>query len=342
MSSKPARYIVSPGYDWAFFLLPPVAALWLGVAISGTVFTDLSFRLAGDETTGAALLIGTVVHAHLVAVFFRSHNNPAIFRLYPLRFILVPIVLWLAIVSSMWLAITATVVATFWDVWHSGAQTFGFARIYDRNHGNPPELARKLDFWANQLLYAGPILAGATLVDHVDSFDNYEAVGSALLTRVPAYVQSNQRYLTWAILAAGTVFLIVYVYTHWLLHRRGRWVSPLKVYLVASTGLCSIYTWGFNSWGEAFFIMNLFHAVQYLALVWAMEKRRIMSRLRVSEGPRGKLVALALFLGAVFAYGLGAELLDADFRTLWAITIVVSLMHFWYDGFIWSVGKKQV
>jgi hypothetical protein len=126
------------------------------------------------------------------------------------------------------------------------------------------------------------------------------------------------------------------------MHRRGHRVSPLKVYLVASTGLCSIYTWGFNSWGEAFFIMNLFHAVQYLALVWAMEKRRIMSRLRVSEGPRGKAVALAVFLGAVLSYGVGAELLDADFRTLWAITIVVSLMHFWYDGFVWSVSKKQI
>jgi hypothetical protein len=155
-------------------------------------------------------------------------------------------------------------------------------------------------------------------------------------------VQSNQRYLTWAILVAGTLLLIAYVYTHWLMHRRGHRVSPLKVYLVASTGLCSIYTWGFNSWGEAFFIMNLFHAVQYLALVWAMEKRRIMSRLRVSESPRGKLMALAVFLGAVSAYGLGAELLDPDFKTLWALTMVVSLMHFWYDGFIWSVARKQV
>jgi hypothetical protein len=342
MSSKSARYIVSPGYDWAFFLLPPVTALWLGIMISGSAFADVGFEIAGGESTGAGLLIGTVIHAHLVAVFFRSHNNPAIFRLYPLRFILVPITLWLALVSSVWLAVTATVVATFWDVWHSGAQTFGFARIYDRNHGNPPHLARKLDFWANQLLYAGPILAGATLMDHVDVFDNYDAVGSALLTRVPAHVQGYQRYLTWAILIAGTMLLLAYVITHWRLHRRGHRVSPLKVYLVTSTGLCSIYTWGFNSWGEAFFIMNLFHAVQYLALVWAMEKRRIMSRLGVSESRRGTWVALSVFLGGVLAYGLGAELLDSDFRSLWAATIVVSLMHFWYDGFVWSVAKKQV
>ena len=96
------------------------------------------------------------------------------------------IVLWLAIVISPWIAVASTVVATFWDVWHSGAQTFGFARIYERNHGTPPELGRRLDFWLQQLLYAGPILAGATLMDHVDSFDNIASVGDALFSSVPA------------------------------------------------------------------------------------------------------------------------------------------------------------
>ena len=42
------------------------------------------------------------------------------------------------------------------------------------------------------------------------------------------------------------------------------------------------------------------------------------------------------------AYGLGAQILDEDLTALWAVTIVVSLMHFWYDAFIWSVRKNQV
>jgi hypothetical protein len=35
-------------------------------------------------------------------------------------------------------------------------------------------------------------------------------------------------------------------------------------------------------------------------------------------------------------------LLDGDARHLWAITIVVSLMHFWYDGFVWSVRRREI
>ena len=108
----------------------------------------------------------------------------------------------------------------------------------------------------------------------------------------------------------------------------------LKVYLLATTGLCSIYTWGFNTWGEAFFIKNLFHGVQYLALVWAMEKKTLAARL-------GKLAA-TVFFGSCALYGVGVALLDAGITTLWAVTIVVSIMHFWYDGFVWSVRRKEI
>ena len=336
--SSPRRYIVSSWYDWAFFLLPPTAALCVGVLISGSSFSNSVFTFAGFETTWAELALGSLVHAHLVAVFFRSHGNRDVFDQYRWRFIAVPLILYVAIVSSATLAVTATVVATFWDVWHSGAQTFGFARIYDRNAGVPPQLGRRLDLWINQLLYAGPILAGATLFDHLESFESYEDIGVTLFTAVPATVGGFQTWLTYLVVGAGTLLILFYVLFQLHLARRGFKPSPLKIVIVASTGLCSIYTWGFNSWGEAFFIMNLFHAVQYLALVWATEKKRIVERFRARSPRRG----LAMFLAVLFAYGFGAQTVDPGITGLWAITIVVSLMHFWYDGFIWSVKKKQV
>jgi hypothetical protein len=335
-------YVVGRAYDWAFFLLPPLFALGAGIAISGSDFSGRAFVLYGFETTGAELFMNVLVHAHLVAVFFRSHGNPAVFARHPFRFVVVPIALWLSIVGSAWIAVASTVVATFWDVWHSGAQTFGFARIYDRNAGVPPEAGRRLDYALNQLLYAGPILAGATLMDHVESFYDFESVGDAFFSAVPAYVEGQRRLLTYAVLIGGAAFLAYYVIAHARLARRGHPASPLKVFLLASTGFCSIYSWGFNSWGEAFFIMNLFHAVQYLALVWAKEKDVIAARLG-GRGPRrgGALTAL-LFFGSVIAYGAAVALIDPGLETVWALTMVVSLMHFWYDGFIWSVRRAQV
>jgi hypothetical protein len=334
-------YIVNRTYDWLFFLAPPMFALALGVLVSGSpLLTDEPFWIGGEKDTLVGFFIGTVIHAHLVAVFFRSHGNAQIRKLYPIRFFVVPVVLWAAIVISPWIAVASSVVATFWDVWHSGAQTFGFARIYERNHGTPPELGRRLDFWLQQLLYAGPMLAGATLMDHVSSFDKFESVGDVFFSSVPAAVEGHSQHLTYGVLIAGTALIAAYVIVYWRLAQRGEWKPPwLKIWLVASTGFVSIYTWGFNSWGQAFLIMNLFHGVQYLALVWVMEKKRIGELMRMPNRPQ---LVLAVYLGSCIAYGLGVQALDADLTTLWAITMVVSLMHFWYDAFVWSVRRAQV
>jgi hypothetical protein len=333
-------YIVSRSFDWLFFLGAPMWALSLGILVSGSFLANDIWFLGGEDDTLVGFFIGTMIHAHLVAVFFRSHGNPAIRKLYPIRFFIVPVILWVGIVYSPWLAAASTVVATFWDVWHSGAQTFGFARIYERNHGTPPELGRRLDFVLQQVFYLGPILAGATLMDHVDSFSSFEKIGDAFFSSVPAKVEGYASYLTYGVVIVGTAVVIAYVLTYWQLARSGDWKPPwLKIWLVASTGFVSIYTWAFNSWGQAFLIMNLFHAVQYLALVWAMEGKRIAALMRLPSRPS---IALAIYLGSVLAYGLGVQALDSDLTTLWAITMVVSLMHFWYDAFVWSVRRAQV
>jgi hypothetical protein len=332
-------YIVSFTYDWVFFLAAPMLALALGILVSGNNALSVSeYSFGGERDNLIGFFTGTMIHAHLVAVFFRSHGNPAIRKLYPIRFLVVPIILWLAIVVSPWIAVASTIVATFWDVWHSGAQTFGFARIYERNHGTPPELGRRLDFVLQQVMYAGPILAGATLMDHVDSFSNFDKIGVTLFSSVPTSIEAHHRELAYAVIGIATVVVFAYVLVYWHLARRGAWKPPwLKIWLVASTAFVSVYTWGFNSWGQAFLIMNLFHAVQYLALVWAMEGKRIAGWMRLP--PRA---ALGVYLGSVLLYGFGVQILDADITTLWAITMVVSLMHFWYDAFVWSVRRAQV
>jgi hypothetical protein len=344
-TAKKSPWIVSARYDAAFFLAPPLAALLVGLFLGATGLGDDPIELGADVSTLSSFGIGVLIHAHLVAVFVRSHGNPSIFRAFPVRFLVVPIALFAAILASKWIAITAMVVATFWDVWHSGAQTFGFARIYDRNAGVPPKAGRRLDFALHQLLYAGPILAGATLLDHLIVLEEYEIFDGGLsdvLVLVPAEAQGHASTLTWIVLLAGVAFLALYVVHQRRLARRGHGASPQKVFLVASTALTSIVTWGFNPWGEAFLIMNAFHAVQYLALVWATEGERLTQRLRLARLPFGRSLALIAFLGSVLAYGCATELVDPEIEAFWAVTMVVSLMHFWYDAFVWSVRKNHV
>lgn len=335
-------YIVSPWYDLLFFILSPLLALVLGIAINGNVVAQRSFMLGGYSNTIAGCFIGTFIMAHLFIVFFRSHLNQQIFTAYRWRFTLVPLVLFISMCLSTWVAVSVSVLATWWDVYHSSLQTFGIGRIYDMRAGNDAARGRRLDWWLNILLYAGPILAGATLVQHIQDFEEYREVGSVFFASIPAFVQSNQRFLTWGVIGVGVPFLAYYVYAYWQLHRQGYAISPQKVTLVVTTGLVSIFTWGFNTFGEAFFIMNFFHAWQYFAIVWWSEKKNLQKRTHLQNKSWGQPLLLLLFLAIAFGYGFWAETAESRRNIFFNLIMVVSIMHFWYDGFIWSVRKKQV
>lgn len=337
-----SAYIVGPVYDWLLFLLPPVLALVAGVAISDLRINHDEFVFWDQDVTAASLFLGILIHAHIFVVFFRSHGNPEIFKLHPWRFVAIPIALYALMNASTWVLVSVSVLATFWDVYHSGMQTFGFARIYDRKAGNDVLEGRKLDWALNQLLYAGPILAGATMMDHIEDFEEFEDVGSVFFTSIPGFMKAHQGYLTWPILLGGTLFLVYYVVAQWRFHQAGQKISVQKTFLLVSTGLVSIYTWGFNTWGEAFFIMNVFHAVQYFGIVWATERKNIIRASRLEGRRFAAPAALFLLVASGAAYGYFVEAVDADINHLWSIVLLVSIMHFWYDGFIWSVQKKQV
>lgn len=343
-SSARGGYIVGPSFDWVFLLSPPLVALLAGIAIAGSDYSLVPHVFGDRHLTWAELTLGALIHAHLVAVFVRSHANPAIRARYPVRFWVVPPVLLVAMFASPWVAALSAVTATLWDVYHSGAQTFGFARIYDVRAGHDPSAGRQLDFALNQLLYAGPILAGVTLSDHLAAFGAFDDLSLTLSMRAPATLMGYQGAIARGLFGGGAVFLALYVGYYVRRARAGARVPWQKVFLLVATGACSVSCWLWNPWGEAFFIMNLFHAVQYLAFVWAQEGPRLRARVT----GRGRLgawlgrphVAIVAFLGAVAVYGFWAQLVSA--HLFWCVTIVVSLMHFWYDGFIWSVRRGEI
>jgi hypothetical protein len=76
--------------------------------------------------------------------------------------------------------------------------------------------------------------------------------------------------------------------------------------------------------------------------VWAFENKRMIRLFRVETLRFGKPLTVCLFVGLALGYGFWVQTLDSGIEWLWAVTLVVSILHFWYDGFIWSVRKKQV
>ena len=125
--------------------------------------------------------------------------------------------------------------------------------------------------------------------------------------------------------------------------RDGYPISRQKIVLLISTGITSIWAWGFLPPLEAFFVANLFHGLQYFAIVWCSEQKNIRRLFGLVQNPAGRSLALFGFLASVAVLGVLYEVgMSMGLRWAASLALVVSLMHFWYDGFVWSVRKQQI
>lgn len=342
-------FIIGPVSDALFIIGAPLLALGLAIPLFALPAAAFQWPIMGQKADIRQVFILAFIEAHLVLVYFRSHGNVNIFRAYPLRFTVVPIALVVATVWSPYLFEIIALIAIWWDVYHSSLQTFGFGRIYDAKLKNAPTAGRRLDYWMSLFLYTGPVLAGAHFVDHLNLgraelglFAMSPTLFSDLLCRrAPDFFSRNQVYLAAAVLGTGVPFLAYYLYSYRRLEREGYRVSWQKVWLYIITGSVSIYVWGFRSFFDAFWVMNFFHALQYFAIVSFTERQNLSRLFRVDRIPYGGVLASVWTVTLCLLYGLwvGRQLSGS-----WTASLVLttSIMHFWYDGFIWSVKKKQV
>ena len=91
--------------------------------------------------------------------------------------------------------------------------------------------------------------------------------------------------------------------------------------------------------------MNFFHALQYFALVWWIEKANIRRVARLENVSGGMWLALCGFVVTTLVVGVTYQVYGNDYIALrWtaSLALVLALMHYWYDGFIWSVRKREV
>jgi hypothetical protein len=342
-------FIIGPVADFVFIIGAPLVA----VLIAGPSYwfpKDMfSTKIQGATVDLRNAFIISFVAAHLVLVFFRSHGNANIFWTHPIRFTVVPLALLVAAASSRWILACAGVVAVWWDVYHSSLQTFGFGRIYDAKQGNSPEVGRKLDIGINLFLYLGPVLAGAQFAKHIahstDSFAFLKTTESPwrdlILQQAPTFLNGNQRYLTIAVLSLGIPFLCYYLLSYYRLYRQGYHVSWQKVSLLIITGCVSTYFWGFRSFIDAFWVMNFFHAWQYFAIVFFAEGKNLTRLFRADRFPVGTALVMVWVVALTFMYGYWAFMYGHG-SWFGSAVVTISIMHFWYDSFIWSVRRKQV
>lgn len=339
--ADPKGAIGGPFFDALLLWGCPLASallVWAWVAGAGL--------LATPQRDGAiaalAMAVSVLTFAHLIAVAPRAYLNREVFEANRRRLTIVPVLLVAALTLSPSLMLIGGVAAVFWDVHHSAMQTFGLARIYDMKAGNGALVLRRTDLRLNWALYVGPIAAGASLMAHLASLNELGPLGWSALTAIPSLAESH---LTGIAELAMLAWLGILGWAGWDYRAaiaQGYRLPVHKVALIASTGLVSIAAWGLATPVAAFAIINLFHAVQYFALVWLKEGPRMTGLGGAGErSTRRGMIALGVFLLLCLGFGLAYQY-GRDARWLAGAFIACSLLHFWYDSFVWSVRKKQV
>jgi hypothetical protein len=213
-----------------------------------------------------------------------------------------------------------------WNAWHFAAQHAGIARIYGR-FARPAQTVRGTNFekMAIRMLVLWVFLRIAVYLAARGPF----AANSEFLAAVLPWLDPA------AILPA--LILLLMEWRDFTPAARGR-VLYITSVISLYTGQLIALRLGEDAWMRALFLAGaVFHAIEYLAVCrWAMQKKTTgIWRWQLARTGLGVLSFMVILgcANALVYYGWSVY--------YWAlITLLVSLLHYCYDGMIWRARPQ--
>jgi Tfp pilus assembly protein PilF len=335
-------WIVRPWEDLALFVLSPlwvIPLLWIAMS-------------RYDPNGFGSIILAVGATGHHLPGFIRAYTDPVLFRRFQTRFILAP--LFLVGVYVLFFALrleSLNLLLILWGVWHGAMQVNGFLRIYDAKVGSFAPTTSWLD-WAMCIVWFGGGLLYSSRISGIFSYF-FNAGGKPIS---PAAFASF-RYAWMTVLAGITVAFLV---NAWKQARAGKAPSPVKLLMMAS----SFAFWWFamvnvSSVLVGVLLFEIVHDIQYNALVWVYNKRRVSQGMTASRVEkflfRPSMARALLYIALILAYGVLGDALDyvniqapsvlqagVNGVSFWTGLFMVStFLHFYFDGFIWQVRETD-
>lgn len=349
-------WIIAPRWDLMWFAATPL--------IVAPLVAGLQQVWTAERIWLAAMAFFSLGH-HLPG-FLRAYGDADLFARFRTRLIVVPPLLFavsLLCEAMHWHALRCLIV--FWATWHGLMQTYGFLRIYSVKSGDRSAATARRDFWATTAVFVGGfVLSDGRMLNLLQTLW-YAGISESILAAVAP--------LRWGA-AAGLAGAAVW-YVAGIFHDRrerlrlesqtvpekadaSRLMRPAapwnKLLLLASTA--AIWGWTGSSAvdvlvGVAMF--EVYHAVQYLAIVWVFNAPGAQRWAAKLAGPTGELVGgawgIGIYLAAIAAFGslryvAGGTGGDGAYNQAAgvfaaALLSTSTLLHYYFDGFIWKVRE---
>jgi Flp pilus assembly protein TadD len=332
--ARRALWIRGPWTDLLFFVGVPLLLVPLILAAPG--------RPSVQELILVLGAFGALGH-HLPGMM-RAYGDRELFRRFRTRLILAPLFLTLVCVGFSVRGLTGIVLITFlWTTWHTSMQIYGFARIYDSKLGASSPWTTRLDLALCAAWILAPLCYSDARVAY--ALDLYYRTGGPL---VGASTITALRTAWLAFTALASLALVARLAWTWA---RGARPNPVKlVFFAVSFGFWWFCMVAVEHLVAGIALFDVFHDVQYLALVWMFQRARVEKQAGVTGFTRflfrssGGLIGL--YVGLIVAYGsighFSGKLASEDARNVITGVLAASaLFHFYLDGFIWKVREPS-
>lgn len=329
------RWIVNSWTDTLFIILTPLIATpavmilyssWVGVNAETISLVVATFFATGHHLPG----------------LIRAYGDRELFERFKWRFVVVPPLVFLAYFPLYTYHFDLyRLIIISWASWHGLMQLYGFARIYDAKVGS---ISRSTAYWDWLLCLCGIVTPQLLRPDYVSMTLGYWY--SAGGPWVPAEVLTGIR---WASLAVSIGVLIGFTIHVVAQSYRGTRPSSLKLLMLGSgIGLWWFVMLGVDNLLLSIALFDICHDVQYLAIVWLFNCRRV-----TSNAPLGRFMKyvfrrgmVLLYLGLITAYGAiafaGNMVLDGTIsRIFYGVLFTSTILHYYFDGFIWKVREAS-
>jgi len=306
------------------------------------IFTAAQARWSAQDIFLFVGAFGAMGH-HLPGMI-RAYGDRALFQRFRIRFVVAPLVLLSVCVwASVYNIQAIQLVALAWGIWHGMMQTYGFCRIYDAKASGKAAARARTDLALCFAWFLGAVILSP--MRFRTCLDLYYESGGPLVT--PGLIVG----LKYIVIAALALITAAFAWRQWRDWRSSGVISPIKMTLLVS----SIAFWWYCNNGVQNILVGIalfevFHDVQYLAIVWIYNRARverdesIHGFMRFVFRRSGSLIGV--YVGLVFAYGsialtASGVSVEAIKHVLIGVVTASALLHFYYDGFIWKVREAQ-
>jgi len=347
-----SRWHVSPLVDVLAYALS-----WLLILVPLEIFSSR------DEQVALLLVIVGLTFTHRHYTLPYVYLDRQIFETYPRRFTWFPILMMVGFLLSpfVWrtdarLLVAGVVsLAGAWNIWHVYMQKFGILRMYAAKSGSPVESPRFVD--RLMLLCWAPLYVvwlGPSYRESIAS--SFPTAKDVVLPIIDQMTQVGALFLAPAI-GFVVLGLGVFVLFEW---KAQRLRNPPRLFMAAGTTALSASFLVVNPI-HVFMAFAFSHAVEYMVFVWAFQRRRYREPLphapllgRILRHPwlayGGFTLAVtvpylfARFLGYLIAPQASNPVVLGTTIERWAFywSVYQSLVHFYYDGFLWKMRLPSV